>query len=60
VFSKIARRTRQSLAQERGQALVEYALIVMLVALIAVAALETIGTSISQFIFDAAAGVGGG
>jgi Flp pilus assembly pilin Flp len=47
-------------ARESGQALVEYALILMLVTLLAVAALTTIGSSVTGFLSDAAAGVSGG
>jgi Flp pilus assembly pilin Flp len=61
VFSIIRRLTRQGHdACESGQALVEYALILTVVAFITVTALQTIGGSVSQFIFDAAAGVAGG
>jgi Flp pilus assembly pilin Flp len=45
--------------RESGQALVEYTLILMLVALITFAALETIGTSVVSALGDAAAGFGG-
>jgi Flp pilus assembly pilin Flp len=47
-------------ARERGQTLVEYALILMLVVLLTVTALQTIGDTLLQFISDAAEGVGGG
>ena len=47
-------------ACESGQALVEYALILMLVALLTLAALETIGGTVSEFISDAAEGFGSG
>jgi len=47
-------------ACESGQALVEYALILMLIALLTLAALETIGGTVSQFLSDAAEGFGGG
>jgi Flp pilus assembly pilin Flp len=61
VFSKISSLTRRGEASsESGQALVEYALILMLVALLTLAALETIGGTVSQFISDAAEGFGGG
>jgi pilus assembly protein Flp/PilA len=40
-----------------GQALVEYALILMLVALLAITALTVIGGSVSTFLSDIAAGV---
>jgi Flp pilus assembly pilin Flp len=61
VSSIIRRLTRQGGdACERGQALVEYALILTVVAVITVTALQTIGGSVSQFISDAAAGISGG
>ena len=47
-------------ACESGQALVEYALILMLVALLTLAALETIGGTVSEFLSDAAEGFGSG
>ncbi len=47
-------------ADDSGQTLAEYALILMLVTLLTIGALATIGTSISQFLFDAAGGIGGG
>ena len=48
-------------AEERdsGQALVEYALILMLIAFIAFGSLEAIGTSVTGALSDAAAGFGG-
>lgn len=45
---------------ESGQALVEYALILMLVTLLTVAALTTIGTTVSSFLTSIASGIGGG
>jgi Flp pilus assembly pilin Flp len=42
--------------RDGGQALVEYALILMLVAIVAFAALEAIGTSVAGALSDAAAG----
>jgi Flp pilus assembly pilin Flp len=56
VFSRIRRLRRRD---ESGQTLVEYTLILMFVVLLAVTALQVIGTNITQFISDAAAGVGG-
>jgi Flp pilus assembly pilin Flp len=58
VFSKIKRLKRRG-AGDDGQTLVEYTLILMFVVLLAVTALQVIGTNITQFISDAAAGVGG-
>lgn len=45
---------------ESGQALVEYTLILMFVALLTVAALTTIGTTVSSFLTSIANGIGGG
>lgn len=45
--------------RESGQALVEYALILILIAFIAFGALEAIGTSVTGALSDAAAGFGG-
>jgi Flp pilus assembly pilin Flp len=60
VFSNITRLIQDdSDAGESGQTLVEYAFILMLVALLTVTALQTIGGSVQVFISDAAAGVGG-
>lgn len=52
--------TRRFVTDDSGQTLAEYALILMLVALLTIAALTTIGTSISDFLADAANGIGGG
>lgn len=41
---------RRSVAAEEGQALVEYALIIMLVALVTIAALTTIGINVNNII----------
>jgi Flp pilus assembly pilin Flp len=61
VFSIISRLIRRGgVGRESGQALVEYALILMLIALLTLAALETIGGTVSAFLADAAAGFGGG
>jgi Flp pilus assembly pilin Flp len=60
VFSTIRRLMRRARAAgDDGQTLVEYTLILMFVVLLAVTALQVIGTNITQFISDAAAGVGG-
>ena len=60
MFSIIRRVTRQrDDARESGQALVEYALILMFVALVAVAALESIGLGVAEPLMDAADGLGG-
>jgi Flp pilus assembly pilin Flp len=42
------------LAREEGQALVEYAFIVSLVAIVAIAALQLIGTNVTDIISGAA------
>jgi Flp pilus assembly pilin Flp len=61
VFSIIRRfRRRNGDISESGQTLVEYTLILMLVALLTVAALQAIGLSVLGFLNDAAAGIGGG
>ena len=46
-------------ARESGQALVEYALILMFIALVAVTALESIGIAVAAPLMDAADGLGG-
>ena len=46
--------------QEDGQALVEYALILVLVVLLTITALTSIGTTVSAFFTNAATGLGGG
>jgi Flp pilus assembly pilin Flp len=61
VFSNIRRlRRRSDEAGESGQTLVEYTLILMVVALLTIVALESIGLTVQEFITDAATGVGGG
>jgi Flp pilus assembly pilin Flp len=60
VISNISRFVRRSQEErESGQALVEYALILMLIAFITFGALEAIGTSVADVLSDAAAGFGG-
>ena len=44
---------------ESGQALVEYTLVLMLVALLTIGALTTIGTTVSSFLTSIANGFGG-
>lgn len=46
----MSRTHRQSVTAEEGQALVEYALILMLVALVTVAALTSIGINVANII----------
>lgn len=46
-------------SEESGQTLVEYAMILMLVALLTVTALTSIGATVSNFFADAATGLGG-
>ncbi len=43
--------------REDGQALVEYALVLLLIALVTVAALTSIGVSVSSALFDMANGL---
>jgi Flp pilus assembly pilin Flp len=45
--------------RESGQALVEYTLLLMFIALVAVTALESIGLSVVEPISDVATGIGG-
>ena len=52
------RRSTKEDARESGQALVEYALILMFIALVAVAALESIGVGVAEPLMDAADGLG--
>ena len=61
VISKIwsLRRERDAAARESGQALVEYTLILIVIAFVTFAALQAIGTSVTGALFDAAAGFGG-
>ena len=60
VVSNIKRFTRQGEdARESGQALVEYTLILMLIAFVAFGTLEVLGTSVTGALGDAAAGFGG-
>ena len=47
-------------SEESGQTLVEYALILMLVAFLTFAALTSIGTTVATFLADAASALGGG
>ena len=51
---------RSLAADESGQTLAEYALILMLVALLTIAALTTIGTTLVGFLTDIATGIGSG
>jgi Flp pilus assembly pilin Flp len=60
VYSIIRRLARQrDDAGDSGQALVEYALILMFVVLLAVTALESIGIGVAGHLSDAADGLGG-
>jgi Flp pilus assembly pilin Flp len=43
-------RFRRPVSDQRGQALIEYALIVSLIALIAIVALKTTGTNVSSLL----------
>jgi Flp pilus assembly pilin Flp len=53
------RRSTTEDTRESGQALVEYALILMFIALVAVTALESIGIAVAAPLMDAADGLGG-
>jgi Flp pilus assembly pilin Flp len=53
------RRSTKEDTRESGQALVEYALILMFIALVAVTALESIGIAVAAPLMDAADGLGG-
>lgn len=60
MISNISRLIRQDdEARESGQALVEYTLLLMFIALVAVTALESIGLSVVEPISDVATGIGG-
>ena len=60
MFSIIRRFARRAdAADDRGQTLVEYTLILMFVALVTVTALEALGLKVVGFIDDATAGFGG-
>jgi Flp pilus assembly pilin Flp len=53
IFGQLALRAlelRRSLSRQQGQALIEYALIVSLVALMAIASLKLAGTNISSIL----------
>jgi pilus assembly protein Flp/PilA len=54
LISKIADWAKESGKREEGQGLVEYALILTLVSVIAIAALRILGTSISNILGDVA------
>ena len=49
VFQALAARV-EVVREEKGQALIEYALIISLIALVAIAALQTTGTDISSIL----------
>ena len=60
MISRICSFGRESDAErESGQALVEYTLILVVIAFVTFAALQAIGTSVTGALFDAAAGFGG-
>jgi Flp pilus assembly pilin Flp len=46
-------------SEDSGQTLVEYAMVLMLVALLTVTALTSIGATVSDFLANAATGLGG-
>ena len=61
MISSIGRATHEAeSAGDSGQALVEYALVLILIAFVTFLALQTIGTSVSGAINNAVAGFGGG
>jgi Flp pilus assembly pilin Flp len=61
VISNIQRLARQGDdRRESGQALIEYALILMLVAFVAFGVLQALGTSVAGAISDTVAGFDGG
>jgi pilus assembly protein Flp/PilA len=53
----INRKNRIAFSQEDGQALVEYALVLLLIALVTVAALTSIGVNVSSAITNMANGL---
>ena len=53
----IDREAKIAFGQEDGQALVEYALVLLLIALVTVAALTSIGVSVSSAITNMASGL---
>ena len=59
MISNIRRFIRKGGANDEGQALVEYALILMLIAFVAFGALDVIGASVVGALTDAASGFGG-
>ena len=60
IVNRFTRFTRQGEdVHESGQALVEYALILMLIAFVAFASLQVIGTNVIGALTDAASGFGG-
>jgi Flp pilus assembly pilin Flp len=50
VLMQFHTRVRSSVVRQEGQALIEYALIVSLIALVAIVALQTTGTNISKIL----------
>lgn len=60
IVNRLARRTRRADdSHESGQALVEYALILLLIAFVAFTSLQVLGTGVVGALTDAAAGFGG-
>ena len=53
-------RLRESLARQEGQGLVEYALILVLVAIVVIGVLTTMGTKIQAAFQDIVGSLGGG
>jgi Flp pilus assembly pilin Flp len=50
LFMRLHAGLRTSVSRQEGQALIEYALIVSLIALVAIVALQTTGTNISKIL----------
>jgi Flp pilus assembly pilin Flp len=50
ILGQLALELRQSASRQQGQALIEYALIVSLIAIIAIASLKLTGTNISKIL----------
>lgn len=60
IVNRFTRFTREGEdSRESGQALVEYALILMLIAFVTFASLQVIGTNVIGALADAASGFGG-
>jgi pilus assembly protein Flp/PilA len=60
VLSRWARTARRALGRQAGQGLVEYALILVLVAIVVIGVLTTMGKSINTAFNDIVGSLGGG